>query len=270
MSKRITTAVAILGVAGVFSGCNFEQPSAGCQVQDATDAPWQAGYFLVDPARDEGKSCNVLKGEALGAFKYINPVDGHTFMALRPAGAASLIGVDDYTDPAKPKVLLRVPEADAVLATSQSQDLAGEPDSAGLCGATGFAPIRVSAAPVTYKDILGATQVRPAQTVGYTFSDVKVFSAPRAPGTQMQATVKYSDGTGCEVEYKMLALWPQVPCDVNDKDSCGEGSGLNPDFDAVCVADIGPPRYVEDEDENVIAVEPRGGCVPKRDIPSFH
>ncbi|MET0403928.1 MAG: hypothetical protein ABW123_16070, partial [Cystobacter sp.] len=270
MSKRITTAVAILGVTGVFSGCNFEQPSAGCQVQDATDAPWQAAYFLTNPERDSGKTCNVLKGEALGAFKYINPETGHTYMALRPTGAASLIEVDDYTDPENPGSIRRV--EDPTLATSLSQTLDAEPNATGLCGATGFAPISITVAtPITYTDIAGQPQSSPAQTVAYAFDNVQVYSAPSAPGTQLQATVKYSDGAGCEVEYRMLALWPQVPCSVeafnnptenNAANRCAEGSGLNPDFDAVCIANIGPAAYEEDEDGNVTAIIPQGGCVP--------
>ena len=35
MSKRIASAVALLGAASIISGCDIKQPTAGCQVQDA-------------------------------------------------------------------------------------------------------------------------------------------------------------------------------------------------------------------------------------------
>src|SRR5689334_20956639 len=100
MSKRILSAVALLGAAGFISGCSIEQPSAGCIVQDATDAPWQAAYFLK--SGDATKSCGQLKGEALGVFKFVNPYpDQHpgvpaSRLAIRPEGTASRF-VGTYT-----------------------------------------------------------------------------------------------------------------------------------------------------------------------------
>ncbi|WNG24505.1 hypothetical protein F0U62_11100 [Cystobacter fuscus] len=285
MSKRITTAVAILGLAGVFSGCNFEQPSAGCQVQDATDAYWQAGYFL-NPA-DAGKSCSNLKGEAIGVFKYIDPCPDKnaecptqgqavqpTRLAIRPEGAASLVSFLDKDETEH----LRV--ADPKAATSLSATLADEPNEQGLCGAEGFAPVKIDARAVSVA-VDNAEEDLPAESVSYAYEDVKVYSAPSAPGTQLSAKVRYSTGTSGEsCEYTMLALWPQVPCSVdafknqtpeNAASRCAEGSGLNPDFDAVCIADIGPPLVKRDKDGNVISVTPRGGCVPnpEKGVPAF-
>jgi len=45
MTKRIATAVAVLGAASIISGCAIEQPSAGCFVQDSSFALWQAKYI---------------------------------------------------------------------------------------------------------------------------------------------------------------------------------------------------------------------------------
>jgi hypothetical protein len=84
-------------------------------------------------------------------------------------------------------------------------------------------------------------QLVAAEMVSYTFETVEVYSHPSAPGTQLRGTMKYSDGAGCEAEYTVNALWPQTSCvpgSTKPAESCGEGSGLNPDFDAVCDADL--------------------------------
>jgi len=262
MSKRITTAVAILGVAGVFSGCDLEQPSAGCQVQDATDAPWQAAYFLKNPA-DAARSCGKLKGEAIGVFKYLNPENGLSRLAIRPEGAASLVSfeVEDAEGNVEEKE-----RTDPKSATSLSESLTNKPDATGLCDAAGFAPATVNARAVTVIAD-GVEEDIPAQSVSYAYDSVQVYSAPSAPGTQLKGTFRYSDGAGGEAcEYTMIALWPQVTCDINafnnptDQNTaarCAEGSGLNPDFDAVCVAAIGSGG--------------KGGCVPNpaKGVPSF-
>ncbi len=277
MSKRISTAAAILGVAGLFSGCNFEQPSAGCQVQDATDTPWQAAYFLKDPA-DAAKSCGKLTGEAIGVFKYLNPENKVSRLAIRPAGAADLVSYTRVISEDESEEVARV--TDPSVATSLSASLDDEPNAQGLCSATGFVPAQVDAPEVPAGN--GVEETLNAKKVSYAYDAVQVYSAPSAPGTQLQGTLRYSEGDDGEVcEYTMLALWPRVPCSVeafnnktpeNEADACGKGSGLNPDFDAVCIAEIGPPLIEEDDDGNVISVTPRGGCVPnpKKGVPSFN
>jgi hypothetical protein len=281
MSKRITTAVAILGLAGAISGCNLQQPSAGCQVQDATDDAWQAAYFLKNPA-DATKECGKLKGEALGVFKYIDPCPDKnascptqgqakqtTRLAIRPEGAASLVSFTNKDG----KEVLRVANVEAAqAATSLSATLDDEPNEQGLCGASGFVPAKVDARPIT--TVEGAKEDRAAESVSYAYEDVKVYSAPSAPGTQLSATVRFSTGTSGEsCEYQMLALWPRKPCDVNAfknptpenaASRCAENSGLNPDFDAVCIEGIGP----DPEDEEYLIP---GGCVPNpaKGVPSF-
>lgn len=294
MSKRIATAVAILGAAGFVSGCSIEQPSAGCVVQDATDANWQAVYILKNEA-DATKSCGQLKGEAIGVFKFVNPFpDKHpgvpaSRLAIRPDGTASRFaytytyGVQNTDgtpkiDPktgkqvkkttTEPRVDLESMSAAEALsvqqaATGMSASLADEPDAKGLCKASGFEPAKVSASAVHH--IYTNEELVPAENVSYKFGDVFVYSAPSAPGTQLEGSMTYTDDN-CSAEYRVLALWPQIPCDPeafasptaeNAADRCGEGSGLNPDFDAVCVADIGP--------------DGEGGCVPNpaKGVPSF-
>jgi hypothetical protein len=279
MSKRIVTAVALIGAAGVISGCSLEQPSAGCIVQDSTDYPWQALYVLKNSA-DETKSCGKLKGEALGVFKYVEfnkdeneqLTKKRAYIGIRPEGLASRFESVTYKDEVlnadgsiqtgpdgkpvmKDVTAERVPGARednyalAKASTALSETLAAEPDERGLCATTGFKPASVTTTAVVRTDDATDEEivVAPAETISYTFSDVKVYSDPSAPGTQLTGTLKYSDGPGCEAEYTVLALWPQVPCDMeafenptdqNTADRCGVGSGLNPDFDAVCVAGI--------------------------------
>ena len=229
MSMRIVTAMALLGAAGVMSGCNIQQPSAGCQVQDATDAPWQAAYILKNPA-DSSKSCGTLTGEALGVFKYTTPGKANTsVLGIRPQRAAELTArvAEDPSDPYK---TYRA-------ATALSSTFPDQPDAKGLCLGAGFNTATVAAPAGT--DSKG--KPLPAETVSYMFKDMNVYSAPSAPGTQMEGTLVFSDGTGCTAEYRVLALWPQVGCvpgSTKPADNCGEGSGLNPDFDAVCSEDL--------------------------------
>ncbi|HYO59236.1 hypothetical protein [Archangium sp.] len=299
MSKRIATAVAIIGAAGAISGCAFEQPSPGCQVQDS-DVPWQAVYILKNPEADGSKSCSKLKGEAIGAWKYVkDPLTNPTNqLVIRPEGTASRF-VYTYEVQAKnedgtPKVKDGKPVMEEVeaeradpneikgqtadgrpltakeAASSGTASLAMEPDSNGLCAAQGFdRQASVIATEVRHQETNEV--LVPAETAIYTYKNVQVYSAAGAPGTQLSGEFTYSDGPGCEVEYKMLALWPQTACDPeafanpteeNAADRCAEGSGLNPDFDAVCVAGIGP---LDDDGARM------GGCVPNpaKGVPSF-
>jgi hypothetical protein len=294
MSKRIATAVAIIGAAGVISGCAFEQPSPGCQVQDS-DHPWQAAYTLKNPA-DASKPCGKLKGEAIGFWKYVkDPLTNPTNQfVVRPEGTASRFEftyefqvkntdgtpkVDEDGEPVMDEELVERVDLEALeaerpgqalevkrAASSGTATLAAEPDSQGLCLAQGFdRAATVTAAEVRHKDT-NALLV-PRETVSYAYKTVNVYSAPEAPGTQASGEFTYStveaDGTTCTAEYTMVALWPQVACDpeafanptpANAADRCAEGSGLNPDFDAVCVAGI----YHGD-----------GGCVPNGKVPAF-
>jgi hypothetical protein len=294
MSKRIVTAVALLGAAGFVSGCSIEQPSAGCIVQDATDAPWQAVYILKNPA-DASKSCGQLQGEALGVFKFVNPYpDQHpgvpaSRLAIRPEGTASRF-VGSYTygvtnadgtpkiDPktgkqvkktvTEPRVDLESMSAAEALtvqqaATGMSSGLSAQPDDKGLCKASGFEPAKISASEIRNEVDSSKVEI-PAENVSYNFGDVFVYSHPSAPGTQLEGSLTYTDDN-CSAEYRVLALWPQIPCDPdafanptpeNAADRCAEGSGLNPDFDAVCVAGIAGGD---------------GGCVPNpaKGVPAF-
>jgi len=265
MSKRISIAVALLGAAGIISGCQFEQPSAGCQVQDADFANWQAAYTLKNPA-DASKSCGALKGEALGVFKYVDPdKPSSNRLGIRPEGAAALT---EYTmDDEDETVVARVDNP--AVATSLSATLADEPDANGLCAATNFPTATVSAREV--RNAATGEVLVAAQTVSYSFSDVQVYSHPSAPGTQLRGTLKYSDGAGCEAEYAVNAFWPQTGCDPESDDpseTCGAGSGINPDFDVRCEAALANTIVQQVKADGTVVMWP-GACVLSKTAPSF-
>ena len=76
--------------------------------------------------------------------------------------------------------------------------------------------------------------------------------------------IGYADGTGCEAEYKVRAFWPQVACkpeafanptDANANDRCAGESGINPDFDTVCLPSYDGKTYCSPN--------------PAKDIPFF-
>ncbi len=254
MSKRISMAVAVLGAVGTLAGCNLEQPTAGCFVQDASAYAWQAKYILKNPA-DAALSCGQFKGEDMGVFKYTNPdasaaevaENRGARIAIRPRRLASLYRATyqrDVIGPDGNPLTATVRRAEGVVpataATGLSTTLAQEPDADGLCLATGFNEARV-AAPAAYKNAAdGGGLIVGAQTFAYQYENVEVYSAPSAPGTQMRGTVKITDDT-CTAEYEMWALWPAAPCDPGaplDEENCGPTAGVNPDFNVVCDPDL--------------------------------
>jgi hypothetical protein len=282
MTKRIATAVAVLGTAGMISGC-FEQPSAGCVVQDAPD--WTAKYTLTDKSK-EGESCGKLTGEQIGVFKYINPnataedraQNKVSRLAIRPNGQASLNtfvypiqdtnkdGTPAFYPNGKPKLDTheesRLFEAGATPAdaTNMSTSFTEEPDPKGVCEASGFPQTRVAAKDIVFTPPHGfGDEVRvPAQTAEYLFKKVEVYSDPSAPGTVLRGTLEYGDGTGCKAEYEVVAMWPTVACET-DAD-CGEGSGLNPDFSVKCDTTLNKVVVVDEEDYGRTKIYSPGVC----------
>ncbi|WP_225888594.1 hypothetical protein [Myxococcus xanthus] len=239
--KILNTAMVLLGTTSVMVGCNFDQPKTDCFVQESD--LWMAKYDLVGtPTHASGGSCEDVApiGELIGVFKFVNPDDGTGQLAIRPDGLAAL-AVDDET-------------------TSQDEQTALgqlnlEPDEQDFCDASGFSTARVFAA-----DAAGGA----ANEIIYEFSNVRVYSAPSAPGTQLTGELKYTNN-GCTSTYVVRALWPAVGCDPEaavPARNCGAGSGLNPDFATTCA--VGANCYEAHEDDELT-----GCCVPAGDIPSF-
>lgn len=248
MTNKIFSAAAVLiGAGSLLAGCSFEQPSAGCISQDATN--WQAVYTLEpgSVALEAGSTmtlaaCQTLaeanKGELLGVFKFVDPNNrSDAKLVLRPNGLASR-AVRDPGDP---------------YASNAVGKYNTTPDANEFCTATDFNTAVVddpgreanptATPPVT---AIAKTNIR------YKFNDISVYANPGAPGTQLKGSLDYNRD-GCTAKYKVAGVWPQVTCvpgSDKPKETCGEGSGANPDFALSCDATLKV-------------------CVPSKDIPSL-
>jgi len=239
--KILNTAMVLLGTTSLMVGCNFDQPETECFVQESEY--WMAKYDLVDtPTRTAGGTCDDVApiGELIGVYKYFNPETGTGQLAIRPDGLAALASDDDTTDQS---------EQTAIGSLNLEQD---EQD---FCNAAAFNAARVFEA-----DAAGGA----ANEIIYEFSNVRVYSAPSAPGTQLTGELRYTN-KGCVSTYVVRALWPAVGCDPEAAEparNCGAGSGLNPDFATTC--SVGSSCYEAHGDDELT-----GCCVPSKPIPSF-
>lgn len=238
MTKNILkTTLVVLSAGSMLTGCDLEQPEAACFVQDATN--WIAKYDRVDEPRlvvdgvvtDQACELVAPKAELLGVYKFVNPDAGNAAtLALRPQGLASRGLADTTTDQSEQTAI---------------GSFASEADANDFCGAPTFESARV---------------VTATGGISYQFSNVRVYAAPNAPGTQLTGELTYTRD-GCRSSYIISALWPAVGCIAGSTaadESCGEGSGLNPDFAATCL-------------DGIVCVT--GGtacCVPAKAIPSFN
>ncbi|NTX04899.1 hypothetical protein [Myxococcus sp. CA040A] len=237
MTKNIFNAAMVLvGTASVLTGCNFDQPEAPCFVQD--NANWVVKYDAVDSPTlvNGGGACTIVAppGELLGVFKFNDPDNlNNSLLTIRPNGLASIAS----RDPGAPS------EQTALGA------LATEPDDKDFCAAPSLSAATVNAA---------ATSTAAATTLRYEFTNVDVYAAPFAPGTQLKGELKYTKD-GCASNYTMRALWPAIACSPSDATACGPDSGLNPDFAAECLT----IRF------NADGTPAASYCVPSKQIPSF-
>ncbi|WNG49912.1 hypothetical protein F0U60_41685 [Archangium minus] len=222
--KRVSTVVAVLGAGLLVTACDIEQPSAGCVVQDSTS--WIARYDV----KEGQPTCAQPPpaGELVGVFKYRDPnKEDSNVLAMRPAGLASR----GSRDPGDQKQQTAV------------GSLGSEVDANDFCKAASLSEASVAAASSATED---ATQI------SYKFSNVEVYTAPRAPGTQLRADLSYTRD-GCTTEVKVHAMWPAIGCTPGDADpahNCGKGSKINPDMAVTCH----PTLKI---------------CVPAKDVPSF-
>lgn len=246
MTKNILkTALAVVSAGSLMTGCSFEQPEAGCFVQDSSS--WYAKYDLVqEPKLADGTACTAVPpiGERLGVFKFVDPENSATppKLTIRAADLTAL-STRDPGDPSRQTAV---------------GTFSTEPDANDFCTATNFTPATVEAA---------ATATAALTTITYEFSNVRVYSAPSAPGTQLTGELKYTKN-GCVSTYVVRAMWPAEPCIQGTTDpatNCGKGSGLNPDFAAECapIANCGISPALAAAGYN-------GCCVPSKAIPSFN
>jgi hypothetical protein len=230
MIKNIVSVTAAVLSAGVMlTGCNFEQPTAGCIVQDASFANWYAKYDLKE-GQNLSTECQalVVKGELMGVFKFTDPQKPNSaVLTIRPQGLYSRAS----RDPGDPYLQNAVGK------------LADEPDASSFCAATDFSLATVNAA---------AAGTTPATSISYQYSNMRVYAAPQAPGTQLTGDLTYTRD-GCTIQLGVRGIWPAVACDpesTNPAETCGAGSGINPEFDVTCDPEL-------------------NRCVPTKAIPSL-
>jgi len=232
----VSVAVAMVGTGALLTGCSFDQPTQGCIVQDASLFNWVAKYDLKEgeaiPAGCETKL--AIKGENLGVFKFTDPEkENSAVLTLRPQGLYSR-ATRDPGDPSQQNAIGK---------------LADEQDAQSFCAAVDFNPATVNASAIATE---GAT------SISYQFENIKLYSSPDAPGTQLTGDLTYTRD-GCTAHFTVRAMWPAKACDpASDLQSekCGEGSGINPDFAVTC-------------DTSFKVGGLPGSCVPEKAIPSY-
>ncbi|AKF80072.1 hypothetical protein MFUL124B02_08130 [Myxococcus fulvus 124B02] len=236
MTKNIfNAAMALVGTAGLLTGCNFDQPEAPCFVQDHPS--WAVRYDPVDdPVDASGAGCELRApvAELMGVFKFSDPDDlSNSLLTLRPQGVAAIAS----RDPGPTTDQTALGRFDI------------EPDADDFCTAETLSIASVNAA---------ATSTAPLTTISYEFSNVQVYAAPSTPGTQLRGQVKYTRN-GCTSNYAIRAMWPAVACNPTNPNSCAENPNLNPDFATECLT---------------VSTNPTTGavtayCVPSKPVPSF-
>ncbi|WP_426749468.1 hypothetical protein [Myxococcus sp. Y35] len=234
MTKNIiNTALVILGSGALLTGCDFDQPETECFVQGSQN--WAVKYEQVTaPTNQAGESCelDVPRAELLGVYKYVDPETGISQLALRPDTLAAYAEEDEASESTDQTALGQL----------------GEQDEQDFCTATNFNEAFVN-------------DVETGNVIRYAFSNVSVYSAAVAPGTQITGEFTYTSN-GCTGTYVMSGLWPATECHTNAQDpadACGEGSGMNPELAVECHA-LNP----DDEEDPTY-----GFCVPAKTVPSF-
>lgn len=294
-NKFVSVTVALVGAGSLLTGCNFEQPDAGCIVQDASFANWVAKYELKNP-ESVPASCQARLtigngatfgggGEQWGVFKFVDPDKaGSSVLTIRPAGLYSRAALD-ICDADTQARLLKAAEGQTATEVQALKDalarectpdegqstyaqtavgsLAEEVGSDDFCTTSAWKSGWVEPRPTGQLN----PDVPPTTTISYLFDNVKVYAAPSAPGTQLSADLKYTRDE-CTAEFKVRAIWPAVPCNPNSQrasERCGDRSGINPNFAVVCDTSF---RISNAVDDNGAFVYP-GTCVAEKEIPSF-
>ncbi|RKH62413.1 hypothetical protein [Corallococcus aberystwythensis] len=266
MRKSILSTVVMLTAAGSLTACDVEQPNPGCIVQDASFATWWAKYDVVSAptgTKTDGSACGATEalevGDNLGVWKFSDPKAGSNILVVRPQ-YVSRLGAADANN------TFDSLQVTGALSSDTTDD---------FCLAPEFNTATVN-----------PTSNGVTSSVAYSLANVKVYSSPSSPGTQMTGEVNFTRN-GCTSTYIMRAVWPATACDprVDQADpdlgyaNCGSGSGINPDFAVQCEAV--PERfwtgaflseeeaaYVDENDEYPSSYN-EGRCVPSNAIPSF-
>jgi hypothetical protein len=249
-TKLVSSMALILGTGAVLAGCDIQQPSAGCIVQDS--ASWATTYEV----KENQPTCATPPpvGELVGVYKFTTPEkENSTLLTLRPQGLASRGGRDTTTEPS---------------AQTAIGALAEEPDAEFFCSAPTMSEAMVDTRASTSGD---------KTLINYAFSNVKVYSNPAAPGTQLKADLTYTRD-GCAAQYSVNSMWPARGCDMAEMEKpeaqrdpaalCGAGSLINPEFDVRCEMRM-PNLVVRTFDADGNPIFWPGTCVLAKPVPSF-
>ena len=200
MKKQLVQSLVAASALVLLGGCDTEQAATTCRAAGG-GLPFAAKYI---PAGGTQTGACDLPGELLALSSY-DPPD-----ANRPSLAIAVSEIPTY-----------VAGQDPAIAVGEFNEKSADPATS-TCTAPTMTPLK-------------------SGTLTYAFSNVQVYVSAANQGTQLKADLTISDtgAAACSASYKVLGLWPEVPCDTNEE--CGEGSGINPDlFESVaCDASIG-------------------------------
>jgi hypothetical protein len=277
----VSVAAAVLGAGALLTGCDFEQPNAGCIVQDASFANWVAQYELK-AGQDISTTCQTKlvkgigatydkDGEVIGVFKFADPEkENASVLTIRPRALYTRAALDPC-DPATIKLHPEwatstgcAPEADESTSPQTAVGkLAEEPDAQNFCSTSDWKTAVVRPRPAGSVN----PDTAPTTTIKYKFDNVKVYAAADAPGTQFSADLTYTRDE-CTANYTVRAIWPAAPCNpgsTRESEKCGAGSGLNPNFAIKCDTSFRISNATDDDGNFLFP----GTCVAANEIPSF-
>lgn len=199
MTRRL---LGLAVAASLAASCDVSQPPINCPVQSLV---WAASYQPKGPSE-----CTPKGAETLGIQKFSTP-EGTERLAITPKTLTD----ERY-------------EADESNLAYSLGNLARAADAEGFCAATDLS--------IAHKEI-PAGGGAPPLSASYRWSNVRILSTARAPGTQMVADVEVTED-GCTAQYEVWAMWPGVPCGTEDHRPddtvCATEGTINPDFATVC------------------------------------
>jgi len=205
------------------AGCGISQAPVTCVIGQGS---WFARYSLK-PNQTVTGACAKKVGEGLGIRKYFPP-------GQKPM-------VDIRTDTLGAMALQTPSDDDTSHNPNSSGALTAEsPDSSNFCSIANFSKAEQN---------IPASAGGPGDIV-YEWSNARFLTQANVPGTQMMASLKYTEG-GCTAEYKVVAMQPYKDCTkmdaegsavldpdgnpVGDDSLCqGPSSNVNPDFAVSC------------------------------------
>ncbi len=198
--KLLVRTVPALAGAWLLASCDIPQPKMDCAVGLGG---WAAQYTLK-----AATTCPVIKGEVIGLRKYFSsPAAEKVTLAIRTQTQGDL------------EVLASSCEGVADTTPGNSLSAIGEfsahqPAEDGFCTVPSLSPARLSLPAfvgVPASDSCPGTEPTPASAITYDWSDVRILTRPDAPGSQLTANLKRTVN-GCAADYKVVAVWPHVPC----------------------------------------------------------